>query len=589
MATSAFLISAAALGPSIAVLQTAIVGVRFFGISRGVFRYLERYLSHQVTFRVLGRLRLTFYQALEPLVPARLIDYRSGDLLARISGDIESLENFYVRALAPPLVAVLVSALGVGLIWHWSGSIPAMGLFVFLILAGLGTPLLMIRLSRKPGRQLVAQRAAMSSVLVDGIQGLPDLLVYGQSQRQAATLEQVARRLAEVQQRFAWINGLQNFFTSLFSQLGMWIVLALGIPLVANGRLDGIYLAVITLTALTSFEAIQPLPLAAQVLESSRQAAKRLFEIVDTQPAVVDPVEPQTLAGEFSLQVKGLSFAYPETAESKTLEEDAWPAPAAGMFANPLILPVLPSTTEKDIFEGDLDTRPSLQALKDISFDLPPGKKLALVGTSGSGKSTLASLLLRFWEFEHGEVSLAGEDLHRFRGQDVRNWLGVVSQNTYLFQASIRSNLLLARPKASPTELENALKLAQLDEWVEMLPQGMDTFVGERGLRLSAGQRQRLGIARAVLKDAPVLLLDEPTGNLDPLTEKSVLQALFPFMQQRSVLFITHRLVGMAWMDEILVLRRGEVVERGRHGDLLIQESYYQKLYAAQRLTMNFG
>lgn len=555
MSTSAYLISAAALQPSIATLQTAIVGVRFFGITRGVFRYLERYLTHQVTFHVLGRLRVTFYQALEPLAPARLLRYRSGDLLARISSDIQSLENFYVRTLAPPLIALMASGLACGLVWMWAGLTPALVLLCFQAATGLGIALLIRILERRgessPGRSLIEQRGMLSAVLVDGIQGLADLLVFDQGAVQSARLQQADRAMASAQQRLAWMNGLQSALASLFTHLGTWVVLALSIPLVTSGQMEGVYLAVVTLTALTSFEAVLPLPQAAQVLESNISAARRLFEIVDARPEVVDVDRPASLvkSGDgIGIHVDRLRFSYPTGASAQA--------------------------------------QPHPFALADVSFDVPPGKKLAVVGPSGAGKSTLVSLLLRFWEYRQGSIQMNGLEMKRYRQDDLRGQMAVVAQNTFLFHATLRENLLLAQPKATQADLERAVEMAQLHEFVQALPAGFDTWIGEQGVRLSAGQRQRLAIARAILKDAPLLLLDEPTANLDPLTEQALLRTLIPFMQGRSVIYITHRLVGMDWMDEILALHRGRVIERGRHVELLQQRGYYWKLYELQRQVL---
>ena len=539
MGTSAWLISTAALHPSIADLEVAIVGVRFFGISRGVFRYTERLVSHNVTFRLLSRLRVWFYERLEPLAPARLMDFRAGDLLARVIGDVEMLENFYVRVVAPPMVAVL-TALGVSIFLASIYPPLAAALVGFFLALGLILPLLSRLLSRGPGKALVSLRSDLHTQLVDGIQGLPDLLAFGRGADRLKLISETGDAYGLAQHHMARISGLQSALTVLLTNLGMWTVLYLTIPLVANGRLAGVMLATLALLTLASFEAVTPLPQAAQMWESVRTAAGRLFEIVDAKPAVSDQLSvpsDRSRITSYDLRITDLTFSYPA------------------------------------------QTAPALQ---HISFNLQPGKSLAVVGPSGAGKSTLVSLLLRFWEYDSGDILLGGESLHSLEQDWVRERLAVVSQGSYFFNTSVRENLRLARPSASQEEIELAAKNAQIHEFILGLPKGYDTFIGEQGLRLSGGERQRLAIARALLKDAPILILDEPTANLDPLTEKQVLETLFGLMKRKTTLLITHRLVGLENVDEILVIDRGEIVERGNQTMLLAREGLFRRLWELQ-------
>jgi thiol reductant ABC exporter CydC subunit len=536
MATSAYIIAKAALHPSVADLQMAIVGVRFFGITRGVFRYLERYISHEVNFRLLARLRVWFYRALEPLAPARLMQYRSGDLLTRIVADIETLEHFYVRVLAPPLVAVLVAGLMWFLISTYDRGLAIITL-IFLALAGAGLPFLVHQLSHGVGRRMLAVRSDLNAALVDGVQGMAELLAFNYEDRHQERVEALSAELVALQRRMGWIGGLHASLTGLLMNLATLAVLAVAIPLVSQGRLDGVYLALLVLAVMASFEAVYPLPLAFQYLESSLEAARRLFDIVDARPAVFDPVQPASNSGDHSLSVKDLCFSY-----------------AAG----------------------------EPPALSGISFAVPEGGSLAVVGTSGAGKSTLANLLLRFWDYDSGQILLGGHELRTYRQEDVRAMIGVVSQHTHLFNASLRDNLLLARPGASQVDLEHAASLAQIHDFIQSLPEGYDTWIGEQGLNLSGGQRQRLAIARALLKDAPILILDEPTANLDPLTERAVMDAIQGLMAHRTTLIITHRLAGLETVDEIVVLRAGQIVERGRHADLWSMGRLYRRMWELQ-------
>jgi ATP-binding cassette, subfamily C, bacterial CydCD len=562
MATSAYIISAATLRPSIADLQIAIVGVRFFGISRGVFRYLERLVSHQVTFHVLSNLRVWFYKAIEPLAPARLLQFQSGDLFSRVTGDIATLESFYVRAAAPPLTALLVAFVAAILLLAFDLKL-SLALLAFMASLGLGLPLLMRWLGRKPGKQLQRYRAELNMRMVDGIQGMADLLVYGQRERQEALARTAGQKLSGVQRDLAGLSALQSALISLFTHLGMVTVLILAIPMVNSGQIGGIYLAVIVLLALSSFEAIQPLPLAAQFLESNLEAGRRLFQLVDASPEVQNPDHPLPIPVNPTLKVEKLSFAYPAS----------WVEKRRG------------AATRIGFRGGDSHI---LQVVEGLSFELLPGKRLAIVGPSGSGKSTIANLLLRFWEFaEHqpggsGRISLAGHDLKAYDQQAVRDLFGVVSQNTYLFNTSVRENLLLASPTASEEQIIEATRIVEIHDFIQSLPEGYDTWIGEQGLKLSAGERQRIAIARAILKEAPILLLDEPTAHLDPLTEARVLASLHRLMEGRTTLMITHRLVGMPWMDEIIVLKAGRQVERGRHKDLIESGGLYCRMWELQ-------
>jgi ABC-type multidrug transport system fused ATPase/permease subunit len=303
-------------------------------------------------------------------------------------------------------------------------------------------------------------------------------------------------------------------------------------------------LGTFALMTFASFEAVNPLPLAAQMWNSSREAAKRLFEVVDAEPAVSNPpaVNGETSRiGNNELRITDLTFSYANT------------------------------------------TTP---ALEHVTFDIQPGSSIAIVGPSGAGKSTIANLLFRFWEYESGEISLGGESLKSLNQDEVRKRCALVSQNSYFFNTSIRENLRIARSKVTQEEMESAAKSAQIHDLIAGLPKGYDTFIGEQGLRLSGGERQRLAIARALLKDAPILICDEPTANLDSITEKQVLDTLFEIMCGKTSLLITHRLIGLENMDEIIVLDHGRIVERGRHDDLLQMDGTYRRLWDLQNAML---
>jgi ATP-binding cassette, subfamily C, bacterial CydCD len=535
MGTSAYLISAAALQPSIAALQVAIVGVRFFGLSRGVLRYLERLASHEVTFHLLARLRVWFYSALEPLAPARLMQYRAGDLLSRVVADVDSLENFYVRVVAPPLVAIIIAVSTSVLLGSFHPSL-GWALSGALLILGAGVPFLSQFGGRKPGREMVARRAELHTQLVDGVQGMPDLIVFGRQGDRREAISTTGVGYARAQRSMSVVTGFNSGLSVLLTNLGMWFIVFLAIPLISDQQIEGVYLASLALITIAAFEAVTPLPQAAQMLGVSNAAARRLFEVVDTEPKVMEPSVPR-------------------------------PAPVAGMVQfNKLTFRYSPVDSN---------------VLSDISFSLKKDKHVAVVGPSGAGKSTLINLLMRFWESSEG-IQIDGYPINNYKSEDVRKLMAVVSQNAYFFNATLKQNLLLANPRAKMDEIEAACRQAQIHDFIAGLPQGYETWIGEQGARLSGGERQRLAIARALLKEAPIFLLDEPTANLDPLTEKAVLGTLWEVMERRTTLMITHRLVGLDRFDEILVLDRGTIIEKGTHSSLLDQGGLYRRMWDIQ-------
>ena len=544
MTLSAYLISVAALHPPFAAIAVAILGVRIFGVLRGILRYLERIVSHETTFRLLSQLRVWFYRAFEPLVPARLstlpkqdsTDYTSGDVLSRLVADIDTLQEFYIRVIAPPMVALLV----VGIMWFVLRAFNilfARTLLIFSLLAGVAVPLLTYLLSRKLGQRIIAIRSALHMGLVDSIQGAADLLAYNQEQEQIQKMGKLNRRLVRLQVGMACIGGLREALGIALVDGCSWTMLFIAIPLVRSGQLSGVYLAVLVLAAIGSFESIAPLASAAQHLGSSFKAGQRLFEVIDTPPVIQEPEQDSPVPSDYGLDIQHLSFRYTEH--------------------NP-------------------------DVLNDISFSIPQGHCIAIVGPSGAGKSTLANLILRLWGYEQGTIQLGGRDLRAYHQEDIHRLIGVVEQQTHLFNATIRDNLLIGRPDASQIEIEEAARQACLHEVIEALPQGYDTLIGEQGLKLSGGERQRLAIARAMLKNAPILIFDEATANLDTRTEHEVIRAIHCVMQGRTTLIITHRLIGLEMADEILVLQNGRIRERGTEHELLQCEGLYWQLWQIQ-------
>ncbi len=537
MGTSAWLISTAAIAVSVADLGVSTVGTRFFGITRAIFRYLERLVSHDVTFRLLAKLRVWFYEKLEPLAPARLMNFRSGDLLARVIGDVETLENFYVRVVSPPLTAIVVGLFTAIFLASFYPLLAPVYLTFYLSL-GLILPILAQTTSRTSAEQTISLRADLQTRLVDGIQGMADLIAYGRANERLAQIAKNANEYGDAQRRMARVTGIHSALGTLLTNLGMWTILFLTIPQILNGNIAGPMLASLTLLTLASFEAVIPLPLAAQMWNSSREAARRLFEVVDTEPEIKDNIRYSKIDAQVSnIEFSNITFSYPSQ-------------------PNP--------------------------ALQYVTFNLKPKSSLAIVGPSGAGKSTIANLLLRFWDYQEGEITLGGESLKVLNQDVVRERCEYVSQNTYFFNTSIYENLRFARKKVTREEVEAACKSAQVHDFIMSLPKGYNTLIGEQGLRLSGGERQRLAIARALIKDAPILILDEPTANLDLLTEKLVLETLFDVMRRKTSMLITHRLIGLEHVGEILVMNHGQIIERGTHKDLSNRDSFYRHLLDLQ-------
>ena len=514
MAMSSYLIARSALVADVYDVTIPITLVRVFATLRAAFRYLERLATHRATFSILAHLRTWFYAAIEPLAPARLQGLRSGDLLARIVGDIETLENFYVRVVTPPVVAALVTALACLMIGSFD-AVLGLALLVFLLLTGVALPLIALWLSTHPAGELAAARAELNALLVDQVQGIADLLAFDGEQQHQARVVSAGRRLARLQHDLAMVRGLTNALAVLLTGLAALTVLWLAIPLVTVGRIEGVYLALLPLTAIASFEAVQPLAVALQHLQANRAAGQRLFELIDA-PQPADAAQSPA-PSDSSIELRNVRFAY-------------------GAGEPP--------------------------ALDGVSLRVPPGGRVAIVGPSGSGKSTIVNLLLRFWEATEGQALIGGHDVRAYRAEDVRGLLAVAPQRVHLFNATIRDNLALANPDASDEQIAAACRMAQLADFIDALPQGYQTQVGENGLLLSGGERQRLAIARAILTDAPIVILDEATANLDALTEQRLMESLEPFLRTRTVIIIAHRPAVWQGIDQMVRLESGRVVER---------------------------
>lgn len=536
MAVAGWFIAAMALAGVAGVAMnyfTPAALIRLFAILRTGGRYLERLVTHEATFRLLAELRVWFYIKLEPLVPARLGTLRGSDLLNRIQADIESLNHVYLSVLVPVTVGLLAGVIIVGALACYSLPV-ALTTLLFLLGAGALLPAFLLKKGEAPGRDAIAQRAALREQVIDDLQGLAELQVYGAVPGRLESAERRSRALIGAQTTLSRLTGFSQGTQILCATFALWTALLLVLPRLHQGALPAPDVAMLALFVLASFEAVLPLPAALQMLGQSLAAARRIFSLIDRHPALRDPTEPATIPAAPDLCLRGVRLRYQD--------DGPW-------------------------------------ALDGVDLDLPHGRRLAVVGASGAGKSSLVNLLLRFWDYQDGEIRFGGQRLDAYRGADLRAHIAVVSQDPYLFNASIRENLCIARPDADPAALEAACRAARLHDFITGLPDGYDTLIGEAGARLSGGQARRLAIARALLLDAPLVILDEPTEGLDTITEGEVLESLDTLMEGRSVLLISHRLGALAgFVDRALVLEQGRVVQEGTPAALATQDGPYRHL-----------
>jgi thiol reductant ABC exporter CydC subunit len=509
MATAGYLISRAAERPAVLSLTVAIVGVRFFGLARPIARYLERLVSHDLALRSLGAARARVYERLEGLSPTQLRGHRHGDLLASFVGDVDSLQNLYLRGLLPPVVALVAGAGAVGVV---AAILPPASLVLAagLVAAGIVVPFTAAALARRSAALQAPARGALSAELVETLAGSAELVAYG---RQGERLEQVGAadsRLVKAARRAALADGTGEGLRLLVTGGTVAGVLALAVSAHAVGTLDRVLIGLLALASLAAFEAVQPLPEALRELRTTIAAGERIFELTGREPDVADPADPLPLpSGLFPVGLEDVRVRY-----------------ASG-------------------------ERP---ALDGVSLRLEPGRRVALLGPSGSGKTTVANLLLRFVDPEAGRVTLGGRDVREYRQEDIRRAIAVAGQDSHLFSTTIRENVRLARPEATDDEIEGALRRAGILDWVRSLPDNSNTLVGEEGRELSGGQRQRLVVARALLANAPVLVLDEPTAHLDGPTAERLIDDVLDAAADRTVLLISHRPEGLDRMDEVVRL-----------------------------------
>jgi ATP-binding cassette, subfamily C, bacterial CydCD len=502
-----------------------------------LLRWTDSWISHDLAYRLLAELRIRLYQLLDPLAPAYLVRRRTGDLVSALLGDVELIELFYAHTVSPLFVAILVPG-GVLIALAFLAPWLAVVLVPFLVGVAL-TPSLAARQSSRLGTALRETTAEVTAHAVDSVQGLRTIAAFDHGQARAAEIADRSRELGELKRQFMRWQAVQNAVIEALMGFGALAVLTAGARLVAEGDLLRTALPLATVLAAASFQPVVTIVTVAKELHQTLGGARRFFAVEDEPIPVVDgPLAAQpSLARGLGVRFDSVTFGY---------------------------------------------TAVDRPALAGVSFELPPGRTVALVGRSGAGKTTAAHLLLRFWDPQQGRILIQGQDVRELKLDDLRGLIALVAQDTYLLNTTLRDNIRLGRPSATDAEVLEAARAANVEEFAQALPDGYETRVGERGLQLSGGQRQRVSIARALLKNAPILVLDEATSHLDAVSEAEVRQALDRLSQGRTTLVIAHRLSTIRQADEIVVFDEGRLVERGTHGQLLAQDGMYSHLIASQ-------
>lgn len=544
LAVAAWGVGIVAIDRSANVLLPVFIAMVVIALVKGIARYLEHFAGHLVAFRALALLRNYFFQRLEPQAPAAVEGKRSGDLLSRVTKDVDRVEVFFAHTLVPAAAAVIVPVVTTGWLGLFISWWSVLALAPFLVVVGLIVPQAGRAKAEHGARTMRAGRGAVAQHVTDSVNGVREVLAFGAQRQRLDELERIDDEIGTgLDEVGLWVS-VRRGVNSVLVGCAVAMQLVVLTPMVVDGSLDWVQLAVALAVALGSFAAVLAVEDFAADLDQALASARRIFTVTDSPPLVASPSHPRpvpTAAPRISLVSVG--FAYPP---------------------------------------GDDGARNEL-VLDDVSFDIPAGATVALVGASGSGKSTVASLLTRSWDVTSGAICVDGTDLREFELEKLRACVVVALQRPYLFNDTIAANLRLAQPSANDDELWEALELAGLSEFVMAEPTGLATPVGEMGERLSGGQQQRLALARMILRDAPVVVLDEVTSQLDLKTEADVLERMSGWLAERTVIVIAHRLTTIANADDIIVLDAGRVVEHGTHHDLVTANGPYSTLLKRER------
>ncbi|MFC2947440.1 thiol reductant ABC exporter subunit CydC [Virgibacillus sediminis] len=524
---SGYLISKAALAPPLYALIVLTSTVKLLGFVRAIARYAERYFSHRATFTILSNLRVDFFQRLEPLAPGIFQKYRSGDLLSRIVGDVESLQNYFLRVFYPPIVLVMVFIATILFTAYFSVYI-ALVLLAGLILTLFVIPAVFTIRQEKINQDVRAERGGLSTEVTELLYGLRDLKVNQKLEKKEHELQQSSLSYIKEQENEG-INRIYNQSVNTFvSLLVSWVVLGLGAYLVTEEQLNGIFLAMLVMISLTVFEDSGPMAVFPIHLQDSRRAANRLYSVVGEAREDIEAPSLELSANEPpGIRMNQVSFKFP----------GEW-----------------------------------RKSVDEVTLTLEPGSKTAIVGPSGSGKSTILQLLLKMATPHQGEIQLDGMYIDQIRQESIWHNARVVLQENHLFYGTIRDNLRLAGDDLSDDQLEQALEKVKLSHF------SLDAHVFEKGENLSGGEKQRLAIARSMLKGGHFWLLDEPTSSVDALTEKHIHEKIFEQAGQDTIVLVSHRLAGLEKMDQIIVMESGKVIESGTFDELMTRQGYFYQM-----------
>lgn len=540
LSTSSILISKAALHPGALDLMVFIVGVRFFSISRGVFRYFERIISHNTTFKILSSLRRWFYKNFNENYSENMKEFKTGDIYTKLINDVDSLKEYFLRVIYPLIIAILTGIITTIFISFFNKKLSVIYL-VGYILSGFVLPALIFSLNNNLMRKELILKKEINLNFLDILKGVTEITVF--------SLREIFNdKYNELRKEFSAIQNQKNKISLLGDNVyGFSVSLLMGIalfqiaPLVYNGDFDGIYYAMVPLAIMASFEALIPIPMLFYKNNEAFNAGKNIFSIIE-EKANTKALNKEIVSIDIS--VKNICISKPDSNE---------------------------------------------YILEDISFELPRGKKLAIVGSSGSGKSTILKIILGFMSYTKGNIMIGNMEHSLIDIEEIRKKITYIEQNPYVFNANIKENLMISDDDIDENIIMKVLKDAKMQTLVNEMPHGVNSLIGQFGSKISGGEKQRLAIARALLKPAPVVLLDEPTASLDVELEREIIYEIHKFIEDKSCIWVTHRLVFMEEMDEIILIDEGKILERGTHKQLLSMKGKYYNLWKIQQQFIGNG